>query len=157
MWTLSAQDGVGSNSTPEKPPPQPIPFSHKVHAKLGLDCVDCHKMEDPGFAAGYPKEETCMLCHASVKADSPGIQKLADFAAAGEPVPWVKVYRVPNYVYFSHAFHYFDAEIACEKCHGPVAERDVIVKEKPTSMVACMACHDEMGASNDCNLCHDAQ
>jgi hypothetical protein len=140
---------------PLEPPEQPIPFSHRVHAKLGLACPDCHGMKDPGFAAGYPAEEKCMLCHQSVKADSPPITKLAQYAAAGKSIPWVKIYKVPTYVYFSHAFHHLDAKIGCEACHGSVAERDALGKEKHTSMASCMACHDQMGASNECNLCHD--
>ena len=139
------------------PKPQPIPFSHKVHAAVGLECLGCHAMKDPGWMAGYPQEGTCMACHASIKTESPHIQKLADFEKQGKPVPWVKVYRVPDYVYFSHEFHYKEAGIGCESCHGPVAEREVIVKEKSVSMNACMACHDKHKAPNDCSLCHDAQ
>ena len=138
-----------------KAPEQPIPFSHKVHVGMGLKCVDCHAMKDPGFVAGYPQEATCMACHAAVKADSPHIRKLADLEKKGQAVPWVKVYRVPDYVYFSHAFHHHDAGIACDTCHGPVAEREVLAREKPVTMAACMTCHDKTGASNDCDLCHD--
>ncbi len=136
-------------------PKQPIPFSHKIHVGMGLKCLDCHAMKDPGFAAGYPKEATCMACHAAVKTDSPHIRRLAEYEKKNEAVPWVKVYRVPDYVYFSHAFHHQDAGVACGTCHGPVAERDVIAREKPVTMAACMSCHDKTGAPNECDLCHD--
>ena len=152
---LLAQTGERAESAVPKAPEQPIPFSHKVHVGMGLQCLDCHAIKDPGFAAGYPKEATCMACHAAVKPDSPHIQRLAEFEKNNEPVPWVKVYRVPDYVYFSHAFHHRDAAVACSTCHGPVAERDVIAQEKPVTMGACMGCHDKSGASNECDLCHD--
>jgi hypothetical protein len=98
-----------------------------------------------------------MACHAAIKTDSPHIQKLAEFDKQGKLVPWVKVYKVPDYVYFSHDWHYNETKITCEECHGPVAEREAIFQEKPVTMIACMACHDRHKASNECNLCHDAQ
>ena len=140
----------------EKPaPPQPIPFSHRQHTALGVKCLDCHPIRKPGFAAGFPREATCMGCHISVKTGSPAIQKLAEFNKAKQPVPWVKVYKVPDYVWFSHELHHREAKLECGNCHGPVAERDVIVKEKPTSMTACMDCHRQHNASNECDVCHD--
>ena len=144
---VAAQTPVPSGEAkpfePKPPPEQPLPFSHKI--------------EDPGFFAGYPATGTCMACHAAIKTDSPHIQKLAEFDKQGKDVPWVKVYKVPDYVYFSHEWHHKEVKIACQECHGPVAEREVIFQEKATNMIACMACHDRHKASNECNLCHDAQ
>lgn len=158
---LAAQTPVPTKEAkpfePKPPPEQPIPFNHKVHVGLGAQCLDCHKIEDPGFLAGYPATATCMACHAAVKTDSLHIQKLAEFDKQGKDIPWVKVYKVPDYVYFSHDWHHKEVKIACQECHGPVAEREAVFQEKSTSMIACMACHDQHKASNDCNLCHDAQ
>jgi hypothetical protein len=142
---------------PKAAPEQPVPFSHKLHISNGLKCADCHPIRDPGFQAGYPKEATCMGCHAAVKKDSPHIQKVAAAFKAKQPLPWVKVYRVPDYVWFSHASHAQDAKISCAECHGPVAERDVLAKEKPTNMHSCMQCHAKRGASNGCDFCHNTQ
>ena len=136
---------------------QPIPFSHKTHTKSGIKCQDCHTLKKPGFAAGLPKEQTCMGCHATIKADSPPIQKLAEYAKANKPVPWVRIYRLPDYVWFSHAVHHQEAALACETCHGPVAEREVVTKEKPITMIACMDCHRQNKAPNGCNVCHDTR
>ena len=132
--------------------PQLIPFSHKMHAAAQIKCLDCHTIRPPGDAAGFPSQAACMGCHATVKKDSPAIQKLAGMKS----IPWVRVYRLPRTVYFSHEIHYRKAKVDCEVCHGPVAERDVIVKEKSIAMQDCMACHDKYKASNDCNLCHDS-
>jgi hypothetical protein len=139
------------------PGPQPIPFNHKQHSALGIKCADCHPIKDPGYQAGYPSERSCMGCHMTIKKDSPHIVKLAAFVKEKKPVPWVKVYSVPDYVYFSHASHVEDAKLECSACHGPVAEREVIVLEKSTAMDACMKCHAEMGASNGCDFCHASQ
>ncbi|MBI1787412.1 MAG: cytochrome c3 family protein [Acidobacteria bacterium] len=131
---------------------QPIPYSHKTHLKLGLKCAECHTLPGKGEAAGYPPESKCMACHAQVKRDSAAIGKLAGYFQLKKPVPWQQIYRLPDYVWFSHKRH---SKSACETCHGPVAERDVIVKEKAITMVACMACHEDTSAPNECNSCHN--
>jgi Cytochrome c7 and related cytochrome c len=96
-----------------------------------------------------------MSCHESIKTESAAIQKLAQHAKSGTSIEWVRIYTVPDYVWFSHKSHHRGAGLECETCHGPVAEREVIVKEKPTSMAACMDCHAKRRASNDCGFCHN--
>jgi Cytochrome c7 and related cytochrome c len=132
---------------PLAPPEQPLPFSHK----------DCHAIKEPGFQAGFPKEAVCMGCHVTVKKESPTIEKLAALAKARTPVPWARVYTVPVTVWFSHNVHVTQAKLECAGCHGPVAERDVLFKERPTNMFSCMACHSKHGANNGCDVCHNTQ
>jgi hypothetical protein len=95
------------------------------------------------------------VCHATVKSDSPAIKKLAEYAAQKKAVPWVQIYQVPNYVYFSHRRHVTKGKLDCEGCHGAVRERDVLAKERPTSMAACIDCHKGKGAATGCRTCHD--
>lgn len=133
---------------------QPIAYSHKTHLALGLKCNNCHKNADPGEAMGFPAESFCMSCHRTVKTGSPDIQKLAAAAKAKEPLPWVRVYRLPTYVYFSHRVH-TTAGTTCETCHGPVPQRDVIKKEVTHDMRSCIACHTEKKARQDCTACHE--
>jgi hypothetical protein len=142
---------------PGDPVKQPIAYSHKTHVALGLKCANCHTIPGEGFLATYPKETVCMGCHKTVKKESPEIQKLAAFAAKNEPVPWVRIYQVPDIVWFSHASHARDAKIDCATCHGQVSERDVLFKEVSTSMNACMKCHAERKVSNGCDFCHATQ
>jgi hypothetical protein len=134
---------------------QPVPYSHKVHLALGLECKNCHKNPDPGEVMGIPQTPVCMGCHSTVKKDSPAIQKLAGFHESKKPVPWVRVYQVPGYVFFNHRAHLAAKGVTCQTCHGPVAERDVLTKEKDISMGACMDCHQKNNASNSCTFCHD--
>jgi hypothetical protein len=133
---------------------QPIPYSHKTHLALGLQCKQCHTSPDPGEMMGYPQTKTCMGCHTTIKTDSPAIQKLTSYAKEQKPVPWVRVYQIPSYVFFSHRTHLQEGA-NCQQCHGPVAERDVIVKETDISMGACMDCHRKNKASIDCTYCHE--
>lgn len=155
LWGLSATllvttPGVAQTAAPA----QPIPFSHKVHTAQQIKCADCHPIRDPGFQAGYPKESACMACHATVKTESPAIRKLAEYAKTRQPIPWVKIYKIPDFVWFSHASHAQEAKIACADCHGPVASRDVLAKERPTDMASCMDCHSRRAVSNACDFCH---
>ncbi len=88
------------------PPEQPIPYSHKKHLAMGLKCANCHTMPDPGEMMGIPAAAKCMTCHQAVKKDSPAIQKLAAFAKKRRrDSTWVRVYRIPSYVDFSHKAH----------------------------------------------------
>jgi hypothetical protein len=135
---------------------QPVPYSHKTHLALGLECKTCHKNADPGDMMGFPATSTCMTCHVSVKKDSPHIQKLAAAAKEKKEIPWVRVYQIPNFVFFSHRAH-TDAGASCATCHGPVHERDVITREVLHNMGTCMDCHRKTKASNDCSYCHEAR
>jgi len=143
--------------TPKPPPVQPVAFSHRIHTTTaGLKCLDCHRIKPPGDHAGLPAESFCMGCHTTVKADSPEIRKLAAFVQEKKPVPWVRVYKLPKTVYFSHEVHHKQAKAGCDVCHGPIAGRDAVGLEKSIHMAACMACHDQYKASNKCDLCHDS-
>lgn len=140
---------------PPEPPVQPIPYSHKVHAgTLKLQCTFCHENKEPGETMGIPAAAKCMGCHKSIKSDSPHIQKLAEFNEKSRPVPWVRIYQIPSFVFFSHKEH-LKAGAVCADCHGPVAEREVLRKEVPTNMGACMDCHQKKKAPNDCTFCHE--
>src|SRR6201987_6223826 len=81
-----------------KGPEQPIPYSHKQHLALGLTCKDCHLNPEPGNAMGFPPTSKCMTCHQTIKKDSPAVQKLASFDRSKQEVPWVRVYKVPDFV-----------------------------------------------------------
>src|SRR5678815_1762999 len=101
-------------------PQQPVPYSHKTHLALGLKCNSCHRNADPGEFMGFPAESLCMSCHQTIKTDSPNIQKIAAAAKEKKPIQWIRVYRIPTFVYFSHRVH-TQAGASCETCHGPVS------------------------------------
>ena len=153
---------LGAQSVPyESPPedlprtvdPQPVPFDHSLHSARGMACADCHPGATERERAGLPDRDRCMLCHQALAADRPGVRKVASLPP-GARIPWVRVYRVPGFVFFSHAEH-AAAGVGCGTCHGPVASRSVLSQEVSTKMVACMNCHAARQASNECYLCHD--
>ena len=163
LWTMtvvvvssSAQETTAGAFRPPPPPEQPVAFSHRIHTAQRLACTNCHAGAETADAASLPPLATCMGCHATVRTDSAEVQKLAGYSSRKEEVPWRRVYRVPAYVYFSHALHApADTSMACDACHGPVRELDVMQKLKDTSMAACMQCHTEKSAPVRCDACHE--
>jgi hypothetical protein len=134
---------------------QPLPFSHKQHAgTLGLACKQCHRQPSPGGEMTLPAEAVCASCHAEPPAAKEALRRLQGFLAARQPIPWRRVYQVPSYVFWSHGSHQ-NAGITCEKCHGPVATREVITPEVSHKMADCIACHRARKASTDCAHCHE--
>ncbi len=137
------------------PPKQPIAFSHEHHAgTLKLSCATCHVNPKPGEMMTFPAEAKCMACHTTIKTDSEEIKRLAKFAADKKRVPWVRVYQVPTYVFWSHKTH-LDAGATCTECHGEVAKMPVMFQAVETNMGSCMTCHAKKKVSNDCSFCHD--
>jgi len=136
---------------PIKVAPQPVAFSHKKHAFI--TCLECHEGATKAEVAGYPEIDKCMLCHTTIKADSPEIKKLAAFESRGENIKWVPVYEVPDFVFFSHASH-AKAGVKCATCHGSVEKQDVLEKEVSTNMISCINCHSAKKAPTTCYICH---
>src|SRR5215472_11997602 len=129
-----------ASAPPPAAPAQPIPFSHKQHLALKLQCKMCHANPNPGEMMGIAAASVCMQCHSSIKTESPAIQKLASFAADKREIPWARVYQIPGYVDFSHKTH-LNSGATCETCHGHVEQRDVLFRESNISMGGCMDCH----------------
>ena len=145
---------LAQTAKPPDPPAQPLPFSHRTHAEQGLNCQGCHNNPEPGEKMGLPPTATCMACHEAVAADKPAIKELTRFHKNKQALPWVRIYRNPEWVRFSHRTH-LEADAKCARCHGAVAERDALWKEVPISMESCMKCHRENSASIACNYCHE--
>lgn len=160
-WTLSVlltsissgQNPAGGQATlTDEPIQQPIPFSHRLHSALDLDCVVCHPGVDQKASAGLPDAEICQQCHETVATESPDIVKLKELASKQKPIEWVRIYRVPYFVFFSHASH---SSGECRVCHGDVTQQDALKQEQEMSMLFCVECHKDSGASTECHLCHE--
>lgn len=122
-------------------PVQPVPYSHKLHAgNLGMDCRYCHIGVEQSAHAGIPPTEVCMNCHARVKKDSPRLAKIRESYETGQPVPWVRIHRLPDYVQFNHQAH-VRAGVSCVSCHGRVDQMVEVKQVEPLSMAWCLDCH----------------
>ena len=124
-------------------PEQPVPYSHVLHVnKLGLDCRYCHSNVEISGHANVPATETCMNCHTQVLTESLQLLPVRESWSTGEPVEWVNVHMLPDYVQFSHAIHVNNG-VGCETCHGRVDEMEVVRQVEPLSMGWCLECHRE--------------
>lgn len=154
-WICGAHEVSSLSRNDRQPIPQPLPFSHRSHARLGLDCDTCHTMQGRGGSAGFPPVALCLSCHRGGKGEISAVGVLLEgYEQRGEPIPWVRVYKIPDFVFFSHQEH-LASGATCTTCHGRVELRDRLAQEVPTSMEHCMDCHKSRGASLDCHFCHE--
>lgn len=122
-------------------PTQPVAYNHYLHAEqLGLDCRYCHTYVDESGHANVPDAGTCMNCHSHVKKDSPLLEPVRTSYETGEPIEWVRIHKVPDYVYFNHAVH-VNRGVSCIECHGNINEMEVVHHSEPLSMAFCLECH----------------
>lgn len=136
---------------------QPILFNHQLHLEeAGLECTDCHLYAVDGIRATIPNLDVCGECHEEPLTESTEEARVAEYVRDGVPIPWRRVYWVPDHVYFSHRRHTAIAGIACETCHGNVGdETDPLARPLlRLDMNDCMGCHVDAGVTNDCVSCH---
>ncbi len=125
------------------PPDQPVPFSHAHHSGGdGIDCRYCHQSAEYSAVAGVPPTETCINCHKKIWANSPNLQLVRDSAETGEPIQWIKVHDLPDFVYFNHSIH-VKKGVGCSTCHGQVNRMQLTWQVAPLNMQWCVECHSE--------------
>lgn len=151
-------------------PEQPIPYSHLLHAgQMGMDCRYCHVNVERSWVASVPPTQVCMNCHTNVKKDSKALDPLwcswTEYKGAtekdrekereqcekrvgvkkGDPVPWLRVHKSPDYVYFPHNRH-VTRGVGCVECHGRIDTMEKVYQSQPLSMGWCLDCHREPAA-----------
>jgi hypothetical protein len=138
----------------DRSPVQPIAFSHKLHAGVnGIHCLFCHRYAPVSPVAGVPAVATCRACHLYISPDAPEIKNLMAYWEKKQGIPWVRVYGVPDHVYFPHMMH-VRAGLECAACHGKVASMERITRSASLKMGWCLSCHRRRNASIDCWTCH---
>ena len=161
-------------------PVQPIHYSHKIHAgDNGIDCKYCHSSARVSKHSGIPSLNICMNCHKSIYEVAPEtateeyskefydgeIQKLykavgwddAEQKYTGEtqPVKWVRIHNLPDFVYFNHSQHVSVAGVECQTCHGPVEEMEIMYQYSSLTMGWCINCHRETNVNVKDNAYYD--
>lgn len=134
-------------------PAQPINFNHKLHRDQGMECTDCHQLANKTRRSGLPTANLCMACHMAIKTESPEVKKIAQFKESRQPIPWVRLYQVPDFVYYNHMRH-IKSGIVCATCHGTTGTLPVSEAVRTFSMSFCTDCHQQRGAPTDCATCH---
>jgi len=148
-------------------PIQPIHYSHKIHSGANqIECQYCHSSARVSKHSGIPSLNVCMNCHENI-AEYNGEEDLEKgytkefytneikklYKAVGwdeetqsytgdtEPVKWVRIHNLPDFVYFNHAQHVSVAGVDCNKCHGPVEEMEILYQYSSLTMGWCIDCH----------------
>jgi Cytochrome c7 and related cytochrome c/Cytochrome c3 len=149
-----AAPAVQANRAPHPAPEQPLPFSHKTHVSMGLECQTCHTNPAPGNQMTFPGTSTCMSCHATIATDRSAIKKLTEYANSNQSISWVRVYTVLPGVTWTHRTH-LQAGVQCQTCHGAVGDLPVMAQMTAvTGMASCVSCHEAQRASTACTTCH---
>ncbi len=193
LLTLAILGALGyafSNVRQGYEPRQPIAFSHRRMAGapvmqtnekgesvnvggFGIPCVYCHTMPYKGRHSTLPSTAVCMNCHSTVGLNREWVLKMKEYWDRGQPIPWVKVHDLPDFVYFDHSAHLNAKDASgnpklpnvdasgqpmpqCQTCHGKVQEMDIVSVQHPFNMQWCLDCHrkPEIKASTDCIACH---
>ncbi len=150
-------------------PVQPIHYSHKIHSGANqIDCQYCHSSARSSKHSGIPSLNVCMNCHENI-AEYNGEEDLEKgytkdfytneikklYKAVGwdeqsrtytgetEPVKWVRIHNLPDFVYFNHSQHVNVAGIDCQECHGPIEEMEIVYQHSSLTMGWCISCHRE--------------
>ena len=153
-FLASAAAGMGAWKRPAK---QPIAFNHQKHvAELSMECTDCHLHAIDGVRATIPNLSVCSQCHEDPQTEGAEEALVVKYVQEGVPIPWQKVFWVPDHVYFSHRRHTGIGKIDCAACHGNVGDR-VQPLTSPLmrmNMATCIKCHERSNVSTDCVVCH---
>lgn len=135
-------------------------------------CLGCHNVitgQDAGF---YFRKgvgalaQTQQLQEYWEKSQGKGVfngtQKQKNFYYLGQsdPMPWVRVYFLPDHVRFTHKPH-IRRGFECKTCHGAVEEMDILYRVQDLKMGWCVSCHEanardenELALLKDCFTCH---
>lgn len=135
---------------------QPIAFNHAKHLEKGVECFGCHASVKDSAIAGKPKLETCMLCHETPLGTTAAEEAVRQYAARKEEIPWRRLSKLPEHVFFPHQVHVVGAQIECKTCHGAIGESAAPPGKPLVTFVMndCLACHKSKGATTDCIACH---
>lgn len=151
-WTgtgMTPQEAIEAHASAAEGPQQPIPFNHRFHVReIGMQCAYCHGGVESSAVAPIPPVELCMGCHRIVGAQLGPVQLLRGYWDRGEPIPWERVYKLPDFVQFPHEAHIRNG-LQCAECHGPVEDMDRISKATSLSMGWCLECHMGEGQETD--------
>jgi hypothetical protein len=123
------------------PVEQPIEFDHRHHAgDEQIDCRFCHWTVENSPSAGIPSTTVCVSCHAQVWNKSPYLNEVRKAFFTDQPIPWVRVHNLPDFVYFNHSIH-VNKGVGCVTCHGRVDEMGAVYQQAPLTMAWCLDCH----------------
>ncbi len=144
----AAQVAIQLAEKADRGPAQPIPFNHHFHTtNLQMSCEYCHTNSRHSEVAIMPPLATCIGCHRIVGTGLTPIDTLRAYWQRQQPVPWVRVYKIAEFVQFKHEPHLRN-DLQCQDCHGPIQDMDRVyqwqndtIPAKSLTMGWCLTCH----------------
>jgi len=138
-------------------------------------CMNCHRFVTATFGAVRAEDDEAKKENRKPrKLVSSELRKLYvvqglgdDLLPSTELVPenlqWIRINRLPDFVYFDHRPH-VSADVDCQVCHGEVQTMERVRQYTDFSMGWCVNCHREANATMqigrpvsapvDCSGCH---
>ena len=165
------QGGGGGGAEGDGEVGQPIAFPHDKHAgseagQANMDCQFCHYSAERSVDAGIPPVSACWGCHQVIPGSEhpEEVAKIQEYVERGEPIPWVRIYKISDHAHFPHMRH-LNAGLECQQCHGEVQTMGVLTEPDDAwggaNMGWCIDCHRDVEgtsafeqASTDCAVCH---
>lgn len=148
LWMLKeiTHEGINVGRSQDYAPVQPIKFSHQVHASDNkIDCQYCHHTAEESKSAGIPSASLCLNCHTLIREGTHSgrheINKIITAIDSLHPIEWIRIHRLPDFVYFSHAQHVGAGKLDCAECHGAVEDMHFVKQQEDLSMGWCLDCH----------------
>jgi len=154
LYSVGVQQGYA--------PTQPIAYSHELHAgQYEIPCQYCHTGVEIGRSANIPSANICMNCHTHIQnvdgqeGMSPEIAKIYAAIENDQPIEWVRIHNLPDLAYFDHSQHVVVGGVACQTCHGPIEEMEVVYQHSSLTMGWCIDCHRQTEISTAGNQYYD--
>jgi len=143
---IIVHDAIGLGRSEGYAPLQPIKFSHQVHATDNkIDCMYCHHTAEVAISAGIPSTNVCLNCHELVREGTNSgrfeIKKILANTENKTAPEWIRIHKLPDHVFFSHAQHAGVGKLDCKECHGLIEEEHLASQYADLSMGWCLDCH----------------
>jgi hypothetical protein len=94
-------------------------------------------------------DDKCWGCHQQIAKTftSDRLEVLVEYIERDEPIAWVPVAQVPDFVHFTHRPH-VAAGLNCETCHGDMSTMEIAENQQVLNMGWCLQCHKSRTEDN---------
>ena len=141
-----------------------VPFSHRVHLAMKLECLTCHAAAATSTTATdnlLPAKTVCLRCHESAEIPAPPVTLVAKFSHAlhlrmGNVAPIIAgMIDKGNYLQPPGDIRrHLNTKNACGACHRGLEESDRVMRAALPQMADCLVCHTRIDNPFSCEDCH---
>jgi hypothetical protein len=121
-------------------------------------CMNCHKNISEVAETTATAEYSKAFYDGEIQRlyDAVGWDKAKQaYTGKTQPVKWVRIHNLPDFVYFNHSQHVSVAGIECQTCHGPVQEFEIMKQYSKLTMGWCVDCHRKTDVKMEGNAYYD--